>query len=209
MISSAGNSINGRVSHSSDIPPSTRSCAVYPANLIILLVAMLVFRRCLIPNLVHSRRPTPWPSSATTAPSSPSSPSSCTLPRRWPYKRIVALDGLIEELGIICTSDGFASFSESGIFYQCVSFDITRPPIQVQMQVLDITVLGEALLQIFFTRFLMNIRHQYNPAFDRPYRKCSTTCLGCIFTLGGGGVIDFFGGGSVVNVHVGHAWLLW
>lgn len=78
--------------------------------------------------LGNARRATPGSCSAAAG-SIPSTPSpvsatyaaSPSLPRRRPHKCEVALDGLVEELGVVGLGDGFAGFGEGGVFDQCVA----------------------------------------------------------------------------------------
>lgn len=45
--------------------------------------------------------------------------------------------------------------------------DITRPPIKVQVQILDLSKVCKLVLQILFGRLLVNVGHKYDPSLDR------------------------------------------
>lgn len=82
--------------------------------------------------------------------------------------------------------------------------DVTSPPVQVQVHVLDIAVLGEPLLQILLARLFVHVRDQDNPALDGAHGGRAARRLGCVFAAGLFGVELHLGGGDVVNLHVGH-----
>ena len=48
--------------------------------------------------------------------------------------------------------------------------DVTRPSIQVQMQVLDLAVVAKLVADILLRRLLVHVAHDHDPALDRPHR---------------------------------------
>jgi hypothetical protein len=51
--------------------------------------------------------------------------------------------------------------------------DITSPPIQVQMQILNCAIFAEHVLEILLGGFLVNVGDDDNPAFDGADGSCA------------------------------------
>jgi hypothetical protein len=79
--------------------------------------------------------------------------------------------------------------------------DITRPAIQVQMQILDLSKIGKLVVQVLLASFFVYVRDDDNPALDRPDR--------CRIGMGGHrGVFRVismigFGGEGRIDFHFG------
>lgn len=100
--------------------------------LILLLIRSFRWRRCscrcsgiIIPR--HFLRCTGRPTSRACAATSPASSSptssaaSARLTRWWSHKREVAVDGLVEELGVVGLCNCFARLRKGRVFYECVA----------------------------------------------------------------------------------------
>lgn len=65
------------------------------------------------------------------------------------------------------------------------------------MHILDLPIVSKQLLEILLARFLVDVCSEYNPAFDRADRYCSSSSS----YLGGRAVVLV--SGRLVDVHLG------
>lgn len=78
---------------------------------------------------------------------------------------------------------------------------VTRPPVQVQVHVLDFAVLAEHILNIFLRRLLMHIGDDDDPAFNATDRDRIACRFGVAVGLGAD--LTRFGRGRRVDLHLG------
>jgi hypothetical protein len=111
---------------------------------------------------------------------------------RWSYESKFDGDLLLEELIAVRALDGSLCFVEGGVFDKDVALDsmhqhfrgiskhhtafqvqchgtylhVTRPSVQVHVQVLDSSIFAKRVLQIFLCCFLVHVGHNDDPAFN-------------------------------------------
>lgn len=59
---------------------------------------------------------------------------------------------------------------------------VARPSVEIEVDVLDVSILGKQVRQIFFARFFVDIGGNYNPAFDAS--DCDRVLEGSRFACG-------------------------
>jgi len=188
---------------------------------VVLPLDLLIISVQLISSLCLSRTPTPN-SSPFTRSSSRAFPL-LPFPRRRPHKREIHRYRLIQQLRAICPIDSGSGIIERRVLDQYISLNIresvrlpsphirnekvsvdspnlyiTSPPVQIQMQILNISILAKELIKVLFARLFVYICRHYDPALDRTdgYRACRRTRVVVAAGLGAGlTVFGFWIGG--------------
>jgi len=52
------------------------------------------------------------------------------------------------------------------VFDQDIALDITRPPIQVEVQILDVSIFGEQVRNVLLRGLFVDVCRDHDPAFD-------------------------------------------
>lgn len=78
----------------------------------------------------------------------------------------VDFDLLTKEHFSIHTFNSLFSFLCGLILYKCISLNIASSPVEVEVEVADVTVLTEDLLDILLLGLLVDARYTYNVALD-------------------------------------------
>ena len=202
----------------------------------VLPLDLLITSVQLVSSLYLPRTPTPN-SSPFTRSSSRAFPL-LPFPRRRPHKRKIHRYRLIQQLHAICPIDSGSGIIERRVLDQYISLPIresvrlpsphirdeevsidspnlhiSSPPVQIEMQILNISILAKELIKVLFARLFVYICCHYDPAFDRTdgCRACCRTRI--IVTAGLGAGFTVFGlwiggvrvarGCSLVNFHFG------
>jgi len=67
---------------------------------------------------------------------------------------------------------------------QGTNLNVTSPPIQIQMQILDLAIIRKLIIQVLLTSLLMNIRDDDDPALDgSDGRRVRVRLHGCCFAV--------------------------
>jgi hypothetical protein len=204
----------------------------YPAFVPILSLPSLL-SGLLIVILAGIRTPAPAPAASSSA-AVRLARASVGLAGRRPHKGKVDVDGLVQELRLVCAVYGSARFLQGRVLDESIALkraspvsfrklglqtittfrmrgektclDITTTSVQVEVEVLDLAVVAKLILQGLLVGLLVHIGDHYDPALDRT-DGCGICVRLHVPNLGLGGL----GGAGLVHLHlnVGHGVSWW
>lgn len=113
-------------------------------------------------------------SKSTLLPPGPSSTPIPSLlgPLVWPLdERPVDVDGLAQHVGAVQLLAGCQGLLVGLVLDQGVALKEPCPPVQVEVDVLDLAVLAEPVVDVVLLSLLVDPGHEQDPALDRTLKK--------------------------------------